>query len=187
MAWARQPRDGTLVAEFGGRWAGPADAGLLAEMGRRTFLAAFGAANTPEDLALYLAAAYGEREQAAELADPATRFLLAEHGAVPAGYAKLVGGTAGERVEAEAPIEVQRLYADLPFLGRGVGSFLMELILEHAVAAGHDVVWLAVWEHNPGARRFYERWGFRVVGEQPFTLGRDVQRDLVMVRGVAEG
>jgi ribosomal protein S18 acetylase RimI-like enzyme len=49
---------------------------------------------------------------------------------------------------------------------------------------GHDEVWLAVWEHNARAIRFYEKHGFTQVGEQPFTLGRDVQTDWLMSRSV---
>ena len=167
------------------RVAAAADACLLAEMGRRTFLAAFGAANTPEDLAAYLPTVYSPAHQARELADPATTILIAEDGEAAAGYAKVVRGTTGAGVVAERPLEIQRLYADLPHLGRGVGGALMAHCLELARAEGHDVVWLAVWEQNPGARRFYERWGFVEVGEQPFVLGTDVQRDLVLSRPTA--
>lgn len=168
------------------REASSADVALLAAMGERTFVAAFGAANTADDMAAYLGATYGTEHQAAELADPGVELLVVELAGEPVGYAKLIVGSRGSGVVAERPLEIQRIYTDLPFIGRGVGGFLMAEILRRAAARGHDVVWLAVWEQNPAARRFYERWGFRLVGEQPFVLGRDVQHDLVMARP-AEG
>jgi len=39
-----------------------------------------------------------------------------------------------------------------------------------------------VWERNSRAIAFYEKWKFRVVGEQAFLLGTDVQKDLLMAR-----
>ncbi len=174
------------MADFLVREATSADVGLLAAMGERTFVAAFGAANTPENVAAYLGVTYGDEHQAAELADPAVQLLVVELAGEPVGYAKLIVGSRGSGVAAARPLEIQRIYADLPFIGRGVGGFLMAEILRRAVSGGHDVVWLAVWEHNPAARRFYLRWGFRLVGEQEFVLGRDVQHDLVMAR-VVEG
>ena len=49
------------------RFATAADNVLLAEMGARTFYDAFAADNTPEDMAVYLAASFSPEKQAAEL------------------------------------------------------------------------------------------------------------------------
>ena len=62
---------------------------------------------------------------------------------------------------------------------------LMQHALAEAAGRGKDAVWLAVWEHNARARRFYEQWDFHPAGTQPFLLGTDVQTDLVMVRRIA--
>jgi ribosomal protein S18 acetylase RimI-like enzyme len=43
-------------------------------------------------------------------------------------------------------------------------------------------VWLGVWEHNPRAIAFYKKYGFISVGEHPFPLGGDLQRDIVMAK-----
>ncbi|MCB9518166.1 MAG: GNAT family N-acetyltransferase [Gemmatimonadales bacterium] len=98
---------------------------------------------------------------------------------------KLVVGTAAEGVTARQPVQVERFYADVPWIGKGVGGFMMEAVIERARSAGHDGIWLAVWEHNSRAMAFYERWGFTVVGRQDFLLGSDLQNDLVMERLLA--
>jgi ribosomal protein S18 acetylase RimI-like enzyme len=46
------------------------------------------------------------------------------------------------------------------------------------------VIWLAVWENNPRAMRFYEKNGFRVAGKTLFRLGGDIQHDFVMARNL---
>lgn len=159
-----------------------ADAALMYAMGQRTFRHTFGPPNDAADVETYMAATYSVSAQRAELADPNTTFLIAMQGDVPTGYAKLVQGRSGDGVRATNPLEVQRFYTDVPFIGAGIGSVMMPEVIEHADRAGHDALWLAVWEHNPKARRFYERHGFSVVGQQEFWLGRDLQHDLVMAR-----
>ncbi|MEO8479505.1 MAG: GNAT family N-acetyltransferase [Gemmatimonadota bacterium] len=159
-----------------------ADAELLYRMGHRTFLHTFGPPNDPADVQAYMATTYSVPVQCAELADPSVTFLIAAEHETPVGYAKLVQGRSGDGVIGTNPLEVQRFYADVPFIGAGVGSVMMPEVIAHADRGGHDTLWLAVWEHNPKAQRFYERHGFRVVGRQDFQLGRDLQQDLVMER-----
>src|SRR5213594_2986481 len=101
------------------------DAGLLAELGARLFTETFVAHNTPEDMAAYLAASFGHAQQAAELSDPRSTFLIAEIDGRAVGYAKLYAGAAPDGVTAEQPIELMRLYAAREWLGRGVGGALM--------------------------------------------------------------
>ena len=154
-------------------------------MGEETFRDTFAADNTPADMEAYVAAAFGEAQQAAELADPHTRVLIAEIGGEAVGYVRLITGPAPARVAAQRPMEISRFYARTTWIGRGVGAALMTRALHEAQANGCDAAWLGVWERNLRAIAFYERWGFRAVGEQVFVLGSDPQRDLVMVRGVS--
>jgi diamine N-acetyltransferase len=168
------------------RRATPDDAPALARFGARVFAETFGADNRPEDLAAYLAAAYGDDRQRAEIADPDARVWIAEADAgEPAGYALLRRGAAPACVSAARPAEVVRFYVDRAWQGRGVAGRLMDACLADAAAWVCDAVWLGVWERNPRAIAFYERAGFRRVGTQPFTLGADVQTDWVMVRPLA--
>lgn len=159
-----------------------ADHTLLAELGALAFAAAFAADNTPENMAAYLAEHFGAARQAAELADPATIFLIAEQGGEAIGYARLKRGPAPACIRGARPIEIVRFYAHPNCIGRGVGAALMQACLEQAARQGCDAVWLDVWERNARAIAFYEKWGFVVVGAQDFLLGDDLQHDLLMVR-----
>ena len=174
------------------RTATVADAALLADLGARTFRGAFAADNDPDDLALYLAEAFTPERLAAEIADPASTFFLAHDAAgAPVGYARLVTDRPHAAVSGTRVAELARIYADQSVLGQGVGAALMRACLDAAAgdgaASGHDAIWLGVFERNPRAIRFYERWGFRTVGETTFTVGTDVQRDVVMARRLPGG
>ena len=86
-------------------------------------------------------------------------------------------------------LELLRIYVDSSFHGTGLAGDLLTSVLGTARRAGAAAVWLGVWERNPRAIRFYQRFGFSEVGEHQFVLGTDPQRDLVMVRsfGGSEG
>ena len=58
---------------------------LLAALGRQTFADSFAADNRPEDMRAYLDAAFSACQQASELDDPRSVFLIAEIGSRPAG------------------------------------------------------------------------------------------------------
>lgn len=166
------------------RRAAAGDAGLLAELGARTFSEAFAADNRPEDIAAYLAASFSPERQAAELADPSSVFFIAEVGGAAVGYAQIRAGEPGAGVEGPKPVELVRLYAAREWHGRGVGEALMRACVEEARRAGHGRIWLGVWERNGRAQAFYRKWGFRPVGRHVFRLGSDAQTDIVMERAL---
>ena len=158
------------------------DADLLSELGAKTFSETFGADNTEEDLAAYLASSFNVQQQTAELEDPASTFLIADVDGSPAGYAKLHDGAPEQGVEGANPIELVRLYVSREWLGRGVGEQLMRACIDEARQAGHETIWLGVWERNARAQAFYRKWNFRAVGEHIFRLGSDLQNDILMAR-----
>ena len=160
------------------------DAGLLAELGARTFSETFAADNTAENMAAYLASSFNLAQQTIELADPAATFLIAEVGRVAAGYAKLHAGKPAKEIEGAEPVELVRFYVSREWLGRGVGEALMSACVAEAREAGHETIWLGVWQRNPRAQAFYQKWNFRVVGEHAFQLGSDLQTDILMERAI---
>lgn len=164
------------------RRASAADAALLARVGEDTFFDSFAADNTPEDMAAYLRTAFSPEKQAAELADPGSLFLIASVKGDMTGYAQLHAGQPADGVIGSRPIELARLYSARSWIGRGVGPALMDACLAEARQLGHDIIWLGVWERNARAIAFYRKWGFSVVGTQPFLLGADRQTDYVMAK-----
>ena len=161
------------------------DAALLAEIGATTFTETFEAANTPEDFAAYMAAAFGEDVQRSELESRDTTVFFAERAGDVVGYVMLRERTPPASLGLEDALEIARLYARKRALGSGVGAALMQCAIAEAAGRGKDAVWLGVWDRNWRAIRFYESWGFHRSGTQPFLLGTDLQTDFVMVRRLA--
>lgn len=76
----------------------------------------------------------------------------------------------GYRLVAELSV-----YVDREYRARGVGSRLLEALLERARALGYHKVVLTAMAHNAAARTLYARFGFREVGtfrEQGLVDGR---------------
>jgi len=160
------------------------DAGLLSELGARTFFETFAADNSPENMATYLAAAFNPEQQAAELADPHSSIHIAEANGVAVGYAMLRSGNVPERETADKPIELVRLYVERESLGSGVGAALMQACIDEARQQGYQTLWLGVWEKNDRAQAFYRKWNFAKVGTHVFQLGDDPQTDILMQRSI---
>jgi GNAT superfamily N-acetyltransferase len=174
------------------RTAGVADAARLAALGAHLFGQTFGPDNTGEDMAAYLAEHFSIERQSAELCETERVTWIAENGLeAPVGYAVLIHGDRVESIDGAHPAEVRRIYVDRSLHGQtingtggGVGALLLDRCVEQAREWGCDVIWLAVWERNPRAIRFYEKHGFVAVGRKEFRLGRDVQHDFVMARNL---
>jgi diamine N-acetyltransferase len=160
------------------------DAGLLAELGARTFFDTFATDNSPEDMAAHLAASFNPAQQTLELNDPASTFFIAEVGGLAAGYALLHAGEPAEGIKGPKPVELLRLYVLREWLGLGVGEALMRTCMDEARRVGHETIWLGVWEQNGRAQAFYRKWNFCEVGEHIFQLGSDPQRDLLLERAL---
>jgi len=161
-----------------------ADAGLLSELGTRTFSETFAVDNTPENMSAYLADSFNLRQQTAELSDPDSCFRIAELDGVAVGYSMLRSGDPPEGVTGDRPIEIVRLYVSRESIGTGVGAVLMEDCINESARLGFQTLWLGVWEHNYRAQAFYRKWNFLEVGTHIFHLGDDAQRDLIMQRTV---
>jgi GNAT superfamily N-acetyltransferase len=174
------------MSEINIRKAAIEDAEMLTDLAYKTFWDAFHdhPKNAPDDLADYMAKAFNIEQLQTEIADENSIFLVAEIENEPAGYARLIIDSTEHGISATKPIELNRLYSRQEFLGKGVGARLMEECFALAKNLNCDAMWLGVWEFNPRAQRFYEKYGFRKVGKHVFLLGSDPQTDLLMQKEI---
>lgn len=169
-------RPGTVTV----RAATSTDAAALAALGARTFIATYADDTPDEALRAHVQAHFGTQQQVRELADSALSYLVAEADGNLLGYAMSRAMPAPDVVRARAPLALARLYVDESAQGRGVGSALLSAVTTGARDAGHDLLWLTVWERNLRAITVYRRWGFSDVGSTAFDLGDERQVDRIM-------
>ena len=162
------------------------DARLVSLLGTVTFFEAYFEQDDPQDLADYLHESVNPEKISAELASADTEFFILFRNNCAVGYAKMRTGAKAECIKSENSIELQRIYLVERVYGKGVGEALLEFCLDNARRRGFEIVWLGVWQENPRAIRFYEKHGFRKVGEITFPYGETVGRNWVMEKALKE-
>lgn len=169
-----------LPPGFALRRATSADLVPFGEFTRRTFRATYGAFQTPERMARHLEARMNDRLLAQELADAARTVLVLTHDDEWVACAMLRRGDGPPAVAGVRPVEIERFYVSQVWHGRGLAALLMAATLDAAREEGHDVAWLAVWERNQRAVRFYEKQGFRIVGPHIYLFDGTPEDDHLM-------
>jgi ribosomal protein S18 acetylase RimI-like enzyme len=162
------------------RKASIADLEIIQEISTKTFVETFAAANTPESLENYIQENFNAAQVASEINNPESIFYLATLETNTLGYLKLNFGKAQTEIHSLEAMEIQRIYVLKEFHGKKIG----QLFLNHAVKIGQqsgvDSIWLGVWEENHKAIEFYNKNDFIEFDKHTFTLGGDVQTDLLM-------
>jgi ribosomal protein S18 acetylase RimI-like enzyme len=136
--------------------------------------------NTPENMDAYLAAAFDIEQIRRELACAESTFFFLLVDSVLAGYLKANDAGAQSDLKNPRSLELERIYVDTPFQGRGMGRILIDKGLEVARRKGKAFVWLGVWEKNEMAIGFYEKSGFTRIGTHDFFMGDERQTDFIM-------
>jgi ribosomal protein S18 acetylase RimI-like enzyme len=153
-----------------------ADIPALSLLGVAAFVHKFGDLYRPEDLMPFLLATHSQDALARELASPRVRYRVAERGGVLVGWCKLaLDCPFPEHARGSRTMELKQLYTAPNAQGGGIGAALMDWAMGEFAEQAADEVQLSVWQHNPGAQRFYARYGFVRVAEVTFAVG--AQRD----------
>lgn len=155
------------------------DARALSELAQETYADAFGATMSVEDLRAHLQKNLSV-ENVARILDADT-ILVAERDARLLGFVQF-GKCDYVEANPETDYELRRLYILREFQNQNIGAQLMEAALNHPRMKSAPRIFLDVWEHNHGAQRFYQRYGFQVIGERKFEVesGAETDADLVM-------
>ncbi len=152
------------------------DIAALAELGRNSFIDAFGHLYAAADLNMFLEMVYSANAIAEDIANPERLHHIAEKDGVLLGYCKL-GFTTNyteyldDSHKGRKAMDLMQLYLAGGQTGSGIGSALMIWALEEGRARGYDDVLLSVYSENYGAQRFYARHGFTKIADIFFMVG----------------
>jgi ribosomal protein S18 acetylase RimI-like enzyme len=162
----------------------PKDVDLLIKLGKRCFYEAFNDVTAPDDMEAYLKFTFQKSAIENQLMDDRSLIFIADIDADPAGYVYSRPAITPECVKDNAAIKLERLYLRKRYYGRAVGDALMQISIEESRCRGYQSVWLSSWQLNDRANAFYKKWKFKVVGNQNFTVGSDVQNDFILSRNI---
>jgi ribosomal protein S18 acetylase RimI-like enzyme len=149
----------------------------LAELARATYAQAFGHSFEGADLQAHLDAHLSDACVAQWVEETAVWVVEARGGLV--GYVQCHASPRDGREWV-----LHRLYVRQEHQRQGLGTRLLETVLALPGMREAGRITLEVWEHNPGARKLYERYGFRVIGRREFPVasGLEASDELVMER-----
>lgn len=157
------------------------DVAALAELGRTSFVDAFGYLYSADNLSRFLEQAYSRPVVEAELTSPERLFRIAERDGRMIGYCKIgFDARLDHDSRGRRAMELKQLYLCASETGGGIGAALMEWALDEARARGFDDVILSVWSGNHGAQRFYARHGFEKIGDTIFMVGDHRDEEYLM-------
>lgn len=116
---------------------------------------------------------------AEQIRDGYVYYLLLSHG-VPAGYLAYL-----KQPDKEG-LQLSKLYVLWDQRGLGLGRYGLELVQEHCLRQGLDLVWLTVNKYNSGSIAWYYHMGFEYAGSQVADIGGGfVMDDYVLQKRLA--
>jgi diamine N-acetyltransferase len=158
----------------------PKDVDELLQLSRKIFYDSFHDQNTPENMKAYMDMAYKRNQLLSELFNPLSEHYFICEDEKKIGFLKLNRSGAQSDLQDPESLELQRIYIDEQYQGRGLGAMLLQKAKDRARETQMNTIWLGVWEKNPDAIRFYQRHGFEIFGSHQFVMGDEVQTDILM-------
>jgi ribosomal protein S18 acetylase RimI-like enzyme len=163
----------------------PTDIPALRELAIRIYRDTFSHQNTPANMEAFLASDYSEESFQREFEEEGSKYFFACNDERPIAYLRLRRSKEAEKHLGPNTIELHRIYIDVSYQGKKIGDLLMDFAIQQAVSQKVDWIWLGVWEHNPRAQRFYERWGFTRFADHIFQMGDDAQTDWLLKKKIS--
>ena len=146
----------------------------------KIFKETFESQNNPDDFKKYLDEAFNLEQFKKEFNEAGSQFFEVVEDEVLIGYARIRENKEADLFLGKSHVELQRIYIDAPWQGKGIASQLLKACEDHAQNSGKEWIWLGVWEHNPKAQHFYKKYGYEKFSEHQFMVGNDEQTDWLM-------
>lgn len=138
------------------------DAEILALLAQITFRQAFGHFWSDETiLRNYFKKTFSVEKMRSSINKDNNIFWIAYSDDLPVAYAKLKLFSPYEKISDPKPAQLQKIYILQDYIGQSIGEQLQNELFNEVKLNGIKTLWLAVWDENEKAIRFYERYGFK--------------------------
>jgi ribosomal protein S18 acetylase RimI-like enzyme len=166
------------------RVARTSDASNLAALSIQVWLHTYAKAGLRAALSDYVLAEYTTDKMASRLSEKAQIFFVYEENAHLVGYLRLLLHSPCP-TDPGSHVEIATLYVQEHFIGRGIGSALLDHALEYCRKLGIGTVWLSVNHENTPAIRFYAKHRFQRNGTIFFHLENEDHENFVLCKPLA--
>ncbi|MEO8447490.1 MAG: GNAT family N-acetyltransferase [bacterium] len=150
--------------------AGEKDINLLAEIGRISFIESHGSSAAAEDIEAYVNANYTYEAFRNDLIDPEKIYHVIYYEGRVAGYSEIVFNDPHPESKQKNFTKLNRLYMLKEFYGMKLGYELFRFNVGLSKQNDQLGMWLYVWKENHRAVTFYEKAGFKIIGNHDFRI-----------------
>jgi ribosomal protein S18 acetylase RimI-like enzyme len=164
------------------RRCGDGDEVALSIVGQASFLDTFAGILSGKDILGHCVRQHSSEKYAGWLRDGESAVWIAEvePGQAPVGYLVLTKPDLPLADISPDDAEVKRVYLLSRFRGAGLGRRLMLEAEANARTRGVSRLLLGVYSGNNAAISFYERLGYKRVGERSFNVGDNIYHDFIL-------
>lgn len=145
-------------------------AGLIAEIGRKSFLESHGNSAAAKDIDSFILKTYTKENISKEFENPMVYYTIILFDDKVAGFSKIELGHPNENIGDPNITKLDRLYLLKEYYGQKLGSQLVDYTIGISKKQNQKGIWLAVWVKNQRAMGFYKRTGFEIVGKHDFKI-----------------
>lgn len=157
------------------------DAEIISTLGKQSFFDAHKLSAPKEELEAYLNEKLSEEKIVIELQDEKNIFHLLSFENELAGYSKIIYNTPPPQLpDITDACKLERIYFLQKFHGKNLGLKLFNFNKDLCLQNKQSGMWLTVWVENDRAINFYEKLGFKTIGEIIFSVGKTQSPNLVM-------
>ncbi len=109
---------------------------------------------------------------AAELADKNALFWIIYLNEKPVGFLKVNVDAPLDGFSAQEAMELERIYLLKEVTTKGIGSYLVDFVVQLARQHNKKLLWLKVMDSSEGPIRFYKKHGFNICGAHHLDFGQ---------------
>lgn len=153
------------------------DALCIAVLGMQVFLDTYATEGIRGSIAQEVLDSFSPDNMSKIIAKPDTFIIVAEVDDHLVGFAQVAMNTGHDLISHPNPSELQRLYVQEKFTGRGVGYRLLEEAEKYAYLGGASLLWATVWIGNCRALTFYPRQGYKHLGSPSYTFQNETHEN----------
>ena len=143
---------------------------LLIPLAIQTFIESHGHSAPAKDIAHYLSQAFSQKQVLTELSDNKNifHFLLFKDEII--GYSKIILNQKSADSRLNNCTKLERIYLLQSHHNLKLGAELLKFNIDYSKRFGDRGMWLFTWTENHQAIKFYDRFGFTIIGSYNFKI-----------------
>lgn len=148
------------------------DAELIAQLGKQTFYESHGHSASKTDIDTFVQKYYNVESVVQEFENANVDYHLINYNKKTVGFSKIEYSSPDANIAEQRVTKLARIYLLDGYHGKNLGATLFDYNIELSKAYGDNGIWLHVWVENKKAIRFYQKNGFKIVGEHDYEISK---------------